>query len=348
MPARSEFVGLDPDRWRRVRSLAEDLVGGRDLKAVVVAARHASAAASLPTPAISVGATAGDRFPVASLTKPVVAAVALRLCEDGRLSLADRVVDWLPAFAGGQRRPITVRHLLAHCSGLPDVWPENTQLRRALAGRGAFVEASCRCELAAKPGTTSIYSSVGFSLLGAVLEAAGGEDLPSLVRREVSEPLAMAGTSLGGGGEVVPVAYPPEHEASDSDWNSAYWRSLGAPWGGLLATAGDMLKFLGAFASGTLVSPASREAAWADQRGVFADLGGRPWGLGWRFAWPGHAASFGDLLPADAVGHYGATGTLMWHSRGRLAVILTTTPALTRPRPLQLLSNAVAAAFADG
>ena len=356
MAPRPEFVGLNPDRWRQVDKLSRRLVAAGELPNVVAVARRLDADAAVPSPAVVHGLTSGkitvrsgSRFPVASLTKPVVAAVALRLCERGMLSLTDRVADWVPEFRGGRKRPVTVRHLLTHTSGLPDVWPDNTTLRQSQSTAAQFLAASAAVELLERPGQRTVYSSVGYSVLGGVLEAAGGADLGTLARREIFDRLAMADTALGGAADprewLVPIEYPTDHEPADWDWNSRYWRELGAPWGGLVSTAGDMLRFLGAFAAGECVSPVSRDAAWTPHAEVFPEAEGRPWGMGWRFNWPGHASAFSDLLPSDAVGHYGATGCVMWHSRGRLAVILSSRPVLGRPRALQLVSAAVAAAF---
>ena len=352
-------MGISRARWQRAGRLATRLVHEGDVSAVAIAARHVAADADQRALTISAGQDPAGRavevdtpFLAASLTKPVVSAAALQLVEAGRLSLTDRVADWLPAFAGGRRRPVTVRHLLTHTSGLPEVWAANTQLRQAKSTREDFLRASVVEPLSGRAGRQVAYSSVGFSLLGGVLAAAGGAPLPELLKTAIFKPLGMDGSRLGQASDdpdraVVPIEYPPDHEPADWDWNSRYWRTMGAPWGGLTASAIDLMTFLESFARGRIVSPAARDAAWNDHRGVFPDAGGRPWGLGWRFAWPGHAASFGDLVSADGVGHYGATGTLMWHDGGRLAVILTNRPAIGRPRVLQLLSNAVAAAFVD-
>jgi len=69
--------------------------------------------------------------------------------------------------------------------------------------------------------------------------------------------------------------------------------------------------------------------------------------LGWRLNWPGHSASFGDLLSRVAYGHWGATGTLMWidPARGTFAIIFSTEPYDTSGTQLVQLSNAIAAAW---
>jgi CubicO group peptidase (beta-lactamase class C family) len=142
----------------------------------------------------------------------------------------------------------------------------------------------------------------------------------------------------------------------DWNWNSSYWRSVGAPWGGMVSTADDLARFCammlggGPAASVRVLAPASMTVATQNRLDDFpdvpeADRRARPWGLGWRLNWPGHTASFGDLLSRETYGHWGATGTLFWIDPvSRLAVVLLSTQPLERDRsPLVLLSNAIAA-----
>lgn len=297
----------------------------------------------------------GDRFLVASLTKPIVASACLLMASRGQLTLGDRVVDWLPEFSGGERRPITIRHLLTHTSGLAEVWPNNIELRQAHAGLQEFVASGCSMPLDSRPAALARYSSVGYSLLGAILERVDGRPLRQILHEEVFQPLGMSQTSLGleeghaEANDLVEIRLPSEQQGTDWHWNSSYWRRLGAPWGGLVSTAEDLITYLRAFAGwsdSSLFATSVRDASWTNQLpelGIATEnASSRGWGLGWRFNWPGHAAALCELLPVDVVGHYGATGTLMWVSRDRCAVVLTSEPALKRPRLLQRISNIMA------
>lgn len=350
--------GLDP-----LQTLLDSLVATDQVTAVVAASSDRDGECftkyagrrSLSGPALA----ADDRFLVASLTKPIVASACLLLASRGQLTLADRVVDWLPAFNGGQRRPITLRHLLTHTSGLPEVWPDNVEMRERHASLADFVASGCTVEPSCRAGTRAEYSSVGYSLLGAVLEAADGRPLPRFLSEEIFEPLGMSRTSLGmstsSDASVVEIRLPVEQSRTTWNWNSPYWRALGAPWGGLISTASDLIKYLRAFAGwdqSDLFSETLLRAAWTNQLPEMladgASAGRRGWGLGWRMNWPGHAAALCELLPAHAVGHYGATGTVMWVSGNRCAVALTSEPALKRPRLLQQISNVIACSALHG
>eukprot|EP01052_Picozoa_sp_SAG31_P039253 SAG31_NODE_5406_length_2555_cov_1.521580_2_plen_345_part_00 len=217
--------------------------------------------------------------PVKRIFLPKTVRVLVLLAEDGVLKLDDRLAAWLPAFARGHhgevawRRGVTLRHLAGHCSGLPDSWPGAHRLRRAKASLAEYTAEELSIPLDFEPGTKVQYSSVGVDLLGAVVEAAALEPLPSLLERRVFAPIGMASTSLGRGGDcpkwsksrevcldlvpgrpnragnVIPsvadggeqsaAAEPPI--ASLSFGNSDYWRELGCPSGGLNATAADLL-----------------------------------------------------------------------------------------------------------
>ncbi len=113
-------------------------------------------------------------FDLASLTKPIVTTtVAMHLVDTRRLSLADRVSRWLRHWTGRERAAVTVRDLLEHCAGLTAWLP----FYRDLEGRAEFEPAISQLALEYVPWTRSIYSDLGFILLGFLLEDAGGAPL---------------------------------------------------------------------------------------------------------------------------------------------------------------------------
>ncbi len=309
---------------------------------------------------------ATQQFLVASITKSVVATMALQLVAEGRFGLSERVTDWFSELPVPKFRRITIRHLLTHTCGLPDQLPGNAQLRASHAHLSEFVIQVGEHGTEFTPGTDCRYSSMGFLLLGEIMSRATGQPLPELLQSRLFAPAGM-NSRLGIPADrtdllqaAVPSELPPwQTDGADWDWNSSYWRSLGAPWGGLFASAEDLGCFCRLMLRGgtsddgqQVLAAAAIESLLQEQtRGLF-DLPEsvwrkRPWGYGWRFAWPEHTASFGDLVPATAMGHWGATGTIFWLDPEKqiYAVILTATPFEQSRIALKRLSNAVTAAL---
>ena len=108
-------------------------------------------------------------FDLASLTKVLsTAALVMRQVERGALGLDDPVGDHLPQWRGPDREAVTIRDLLAHASGLPAYRPFHLAMR----GRDQFETAICETPLEYAPRSRSIYSDLGFMLLGFILENA--------------------------------------------------------------------------------------------------------------------------------------------------------------------------------
>lgn len=291
--------------------------------------------------------TADSIFLIASPTKPIVATAAMMLVERGQLQLDHLATRYLPEFAGGGKEDIRVVHLLTHTSGLPDMLPNNVELRQAHAPLAEFMQHVCRVELVARPGTRVHYQSTGILTLAVILERITGNSLPEFLAEQIFAPLQMTNTALGipdvwqDGGQMQRMAWSQvddQPEATDWGWNSLYWRKLGAPWGGLLSTAHDLGKFcrhlleIHRGATGILAPPTLRVMT-TNQLTNLPDLAeavvrATPWGLGWQLNWPGHPRGFGSLLPSACYGHWGATGTMLWldASRGVYGVVLTTEP----------------------
>ena len=108
-------------------------------------------------------------FDLASLTKVLATTpLVMRQIERGALGLDDPVALHLERWRGADRETVTIRDLLAHCSGLPAHRPFYQELR----GRDAFEHAICATPLEYEPRSRSIYSDLGFMLLGFILERA--------------------------------------------------------------------------------------------------------------------------------------------------------------------------------
>jgi CubicO group peptidase (beta-lactamase class C family) len=294
-------------------------------------------------------------FLLASITKPVTACALMLLVERGKVSLNDPVSRYLPEFTGAERGKVRVRDLLSHTSGLPDMLPENTELRRANVPLSAFVEHTYKTPLLYSPGTSFRYQSMGILLAGEIVEKLTGMRLRDFEKKEIFEPLGMNHSALGMGStpiaDTVEAWSSPNADPKDTERfgaNSRYWRDMGHPWGGMHSTTGDLAVLLQTFLNGgaykgkRVFSPSTVKAMTTDQNVQVQ----APWGLGWALGRSGVWNFFGDLVSASAFGHAGATGTVAWADpeSGLLCVILTDR-LLEQGRLLRLISNAVAASI---
>ena len=312
------------------------------------------------------------RYLIASITKPIVAMTAVQLAAEGRLALNDAVRDHLPGFHRGPLRQITIRHLLTHTSGLPDMLPQNTELRAASATTQDFVNATAEVTPEFVAGTDCRYSSMGFAVLAAIIESITQSTCADHLLRNVLLPAEMNSTWLGLPSEAVdellPTVLPcdlPIWQTANSawSWNSRYWRTLGAAWGGMISSAEDLGRLATCLlndgesespglATNTIWNSAVVRACLSNQTRHIAGLSEadrvqRAWGFGWRQNWLDHSATFSDFLSADAIGHWGATGTMMWiePETSRWCVILTTQPYEQSQCVIQRMSNVVAVEY---
>lgn len=375
-----QAVELDPVRWQGALNLLQGWCDAGDLPATAVSVtRHGKTTGvhlfgrqklAADSPPVRDDAI----FLIASITKPIVATGVLLLVERGLLALDDRVEHYVPAFGGHGKHAITLRHLLTHTSGLPDMLSNNIELRAAQAPLSEFVEGTCACRLDFPPGRGMQYQSMGFAMLGEIIRRVSGKSCARFLEDEIFKPLGMNDTALGAPpawfegpqprtDRIAEVWLPPDSEQSratsrDWNWNSPYWRKLGAPWGGLLTTPSDLARFgqmlLGRGRLGDLqiVSRAGIEAATRNQLEAMRDVPAddrrtRPWGLGWRLNWGAHSANFGDFLGPRTYGHWGATGTVMWldPDRDACVILLTTKPQEPQGSYLARASNAIVAAM---
>jgi CubicO group peptidase (beta-lactamase class C family) len=301
-------------------------------------------------------------FLVASLSKPVTVTAVMLLAERGLLALDDRVTTFLPQFAVNGKQDVRLRHLMTHSSGLADMTPDNLALRKVQAPLSAFVESACKLTLLFEPGTKVNYQSMGTALLGEVVHQVTGMTLAAFLKKEVFDPLGMKDTFMGADPaehhRIASVRLPGGATQHEIVWNTPYWLSLGAPWGGLITSPADYARFClmtlndGSLGGVRVLSPATVRTMTMNQlagmpRMPEEDRRCRPWGLGWRLNWPGLSSNFGDLLGLRSYGHWGSTGTLAWldPDTEAFAVILTTQPQEPDGRYLARLSNAICAAL---
>ena len=367
-------VGLHPDRWKTCLKLLVDFCKSDQTPAAgLLVSREGKTTGTHLFGRQQLSGVNGSIqddaiFLIASITKPLVAMAILQLVERGHFSLADRVTEFIPDFGKEGKHGITVRHLLTHTSGLPDMLPANRELRIDHAPLAEFVKQTAQIKPDFSAGRGVQYQSMGFAILGEIIQQVSGKTCAEYLQSEFFTPLGMHDTTLGApddwfAGEeptinrIAEIRTPEDMEGCDWNWNNRYWQQLGAPWGGLLTTPMDLARFgqmmlnKGEVDGTRFLSPATINAATRNQLSCMrdvpeADRRCRPWGFGWRLNWPAHSANFGDFLGPNTFGHWGATGTAFWMDpdTNTQAVIFTTQPQEPHGKLLAKIANAVSAA----
>ena len=205
-------------------------------------------------------------FRLASMSKPITAAAVMMLVEEGKLALDDRVDRHIPEFKGlkvykggtvdrpeleDPARPMTVKHLLTHTSGLSYGWTNDnvSALYRKADPLGApnlkeFIERLSKVPLAFHPGERYEYS-VSIDVLGYLVQVVSGEPFEQFVEKRITGPLKMTDTHF---------RLPEEKRArlakiySRREGKLVPQRGLqtgGVPYGGmgLYSTIGDYARF---------------------------------------------------------------------------------------------------------
>lgn len=280
-------------------------------------------------------ANADAIFLLASITKTMTATAVMVLADRNELRITDPAMKFIPEFSEGARKEVTIEHLLAHTSGLPDQLEDNAALRARHAPLAEFVQGAIRTPLLFAPGTQYHYQSMGILLAAEIVERISKTPLPDFLAREVFTPLGMERSALGLGRYKIadtircqteyaaPESGAGDPKAASWDWNSAYWRHLAAPWGGAHGSAGDVARFLDSFlhfSSKVLRPETIRLMLQNHTQGLSARRG-----IGFALGPEG----FGKSCSEKSFGHSGSTGTLAWAdpATDTTCVILTSLPS---------------------
>jgi CubicO group peptidase (beta-lactamase class C family) len=344
------FAALRGERWD---DAAEVLKRAAEAKQVDAAVLHVVQKDESFTRHFGKAASDDAMFLLGSISKPINVTAVMTLFDQGKFKLDDPVKKFLPAFAGDGRDDVTILHLLTHVSGLPDQLASNNELRKKHAPLTEFAEQTIRTRLDFAPGAKYQYSSMGILLAARIAELISGSDILTLVDRKVFQPLGMKHSAQGLGRfkleEMVlcqmegaaPESGSGDPKAKEWDWNSSYWRKLGAPWGGTHASAPDIGKFLGEFmgARGKAIKPDTARLMIKNHNPAELTPRGLGFAVGKKSGSPG--------CSEQTFGHTGSTGTLCWADPASetICVVLTSLPGRGMKRhPREITAERVAAA----
>ena len=269
-------------------------------------------------------------FDLASLTKPIVTtAIFMRLVETGAVALDERVAAGFPEWTGDDRASASVADLLEHASGLPA-----RLLDPAPGGRREFEHDICAMPLEYAPHTQSIYSDLGFILLGFLAADRGHAPLAAqfeMIARTVAPGLAFT-LSADNRRRAAPTTALADDVRRGRIFVGEVHDSYAAALGGAAGHAGlfGTAPAVGAYARAVLnaargdrvvSSPFTPELV--RRFTTRSEVPGSSRALGWDTMLP--TSSCGTRMSPSAFGHVGFTGTSLWidPARDRYFVLLT-------------------------
>jgi D-alanyl-D-alanine carboxypeptidase len=294
-PASAQTPGLlDPDLAARFQQRLERWQSSHR-------APGAAAAVRLPDGALWVG-TSGVRvvgrgnkpvtqytpFVIGSLTKTFIAALVLRLQEEGRLLLDDPIAKWLPAYPGAKR--ITVRMLLSHRSGIFDYFShpryESSVFSRPRHHWQAAEILALRGPRYCLPGKCFHYSNTNYVLLGVIIKKVTGVSAARGIRDRFLFPLGLRSTFFQGQERIgrapaegcLALRHGDRHFADGSRFRpNTSAATVANAAGAMVSSVRDVSDWQDALLSGSILQPASLAEMLA-----FHKRSG--YGLGMRFA----------------------------------------------------------------
>jgi uncharacterized protein YbbC (DUF1343 family)/CubicO group peptidase (beta-lactamase class C family) len=256
-------------------------------------------------------------FDCASLTKVVATTASLmKLFEQGKFRLNDRVTEYIPEFQGGKSE-ITIRQLLTHFSGLaPDV-----PLDKPWTGYDTGIRMACVDKPQAQPGARHIYSDINFLLLGDMVRRLSGQMLSEYARQNVFLPLGMKETMFQPPASLAARIAPTERLNKSGlplrgVVHDPTARNMGGVAGhaGMFSTADDLARFAQMMLNGgelngvRVFSPLTIKKFTEPQTPPDQPI---LRGLGFDIDSP-YSGNRGELFPIGSFGHTGFTGTSMW------------------------------------
>jgi CubicO group peptidase (beta-lactamase class C family) len=339
--------GEEPARLADIRGRMQAFVDRGEIAGVVTVVGRRDAVLSLEA-AGKFRVDSGEPMPrdalfrIASMTKPITAIGILLLAEAGKLSVDDPVEKHIPAFQGQMLvaaktadavtlkkppRPITLRDLLTHTSGLPGAYPPglaDLYTRRQLTLAEAALVCSQR-PLDFEPGSKWAYCNAGIDVLGRVIEVASGQPYEEFLRQRIFQPLGMSDTTFYPTREQL-RRQVPIYAKKDGQFVDAGYPLIGdpagakfpIPAGGLFSTGPDLARLYRMMLGGgqldnvRILKPESVAAMTQLHTGDLATgfVPGMGFGLGWAVVREPMGVT--AMLSPGSYGHGGAFGTQAW------------------------------------
>lgn len=260
--------------------------------------------------------TPTTRFRIGSISKPLAAAGLAVLVERGRLDLDAPVQKYVPEFPdkGGK---ITTRQLAGHLGGIRHYRGPEMLLNEPFANARAALRIFAQDPLEAAPGTKYVYSTYGWTLISAAMEAAAQQDFVEFMDEHVIRPLGLTHTRVDRQGVNDPNR-TEFYEGVPGKFTVAPAVDLSYKWagGGYLSTAEDLVRFGSALLQPGFLRRETLTLLFTTQR--TADGAPINYGLGWRVL----RDAQGHRVMLHTGGSVGGTSVLLLHPETKTVVAM--------------------------
>jgi CubicO group peptidase (beta-lactamase class C family) len=198
----------------------------------------------------------GTRFRIGHVSKALTSAAVGRLREQGRLHLDDEIQAYVPAYPT-KEWPVTLRQLMGHVAGVRHYrnteWGDKPSVHCERASDG--LKSFANDPLLFEPGTQYRYSTYGWVLVSAAVEAAANEPFSTFMRTQIFTPLGMVDTVSEAATEPIPNRVTSYFRRFERETTSDVDYSCFAGAGAFLSTPSDLVRFGFALSAGTFLQP---------------------------------------------------------------------------------------------
>jgi len=229
--------------------------------------------------------TVDTKSRIGSITKQFTASAILKLQEEGKISVNDKLSKFIPDFPRGDE--VTIHHLLTHTSGIHSFTSKPDFMKNATVEIKSedMINSIKKDPYDFNPGEKWLYNNSGYFILGYIIEKISGESYENYLKKTFFDPLEMKNTGVHNSHTIY------EHEAFGYSYDNGKFQKAinwdmsqagGAGW--LYSTVGDLYRWNEGIFNGKVLSKASLDSAFTPVKlndgSVPKDIGGG-YGYGW-------------------------------------------------------------------
>lgn len=259
------------------------------------------------------------KFRIGSISKPLTAIALMQLVEAGKIDLDAPVQKYVPTFPD-KGAVITVRMVAGHLAGIRHYQDDEFTIQKHYGSVLESLKIFENDPLVAPPGTKFNYSSYGFNLLSAVIEAASGEEFLSYMQRHVFAEMGLAHTTADQNTRIIEERSRFYELPKDGAVENAVYVDNSYKWagGGFLSTAEDLVRFGSELTAPGELKAETLKTMFTPQKIKSGET--TEYGIGWFI----RKSESGKLVYEHSGGSVGGTSQLILYPEQHVVVALVT------------------------